>query len=38
MKKIIFSILFLVILMAGCGLNAERSEISKQIGVNVSEG
>lgn len=38
MKKIIFSLLFLVFIMAGCGLNGERSEISKEIGVNVSEG
>ena len=37
MKKIIFSLLFLVFIMAGCGLNGERSEISKVIGVNVSE-
>lgn len=38
LKKIIFSLLFLVFIMAGCGLNGGRSEISKEIGVNVSEG
>lgn len=38
MKKIIFSLLFLVYILTGCGLNGGRSEISKEIGVNVSEG
>lgn len=38
MKKIIFCLLFLVYILTGCGLNGGRSEISKEIGVNVSEG
>ena len=38
LKKIIFSLLFLVFILTGYGLNGGRSEISKEIGVNVSEG
>lgn len=38
MKKMIVSVFLLVLLLTGCNSNSERDDISKAIGIDVSEG